>query len=349
MSKSKRKKILLYSLLGLLLLLAGVLWWQHALVSYGLMQAEGQLRILREARPLEEVLADKNVPDSLKKKILLIQDIRDYAVDSLGLRPSDSYTTLFDQKGEEVLWVVSAVRPYKMEAKEWWFPFVGTVSYKGYFDYDKVIAEQRELDSLGYDTYVRPVGAWSTLGWFNDPIMSNLLFRGDGSLANTIIHELTHATVFVPDSLTFNENLASFIGHQGALRFLDSGRQGLDEDLETYRWRSKGRELLSAHLLKGYAYLDSLYQQMPEELPEQEKERQKQKAIERIVLRVDTLPIAKPEQLQAYLREQSLNNAYFYSYQRYRSEQEILQQMLDNQFDGDIERFIAYFRKRYGR
>lgn len=349
MSKSKRKKIILYSFLGLLMLLAGLLWWQRALVDYGLMQAEGQLRILREARPLDEVLADEQVPDSLKNKILLIQDIRAFAVDSLGLRPSDSYTTLFDQKGEDVLWVVSAVRPYQMEAKEWWFPFVGTVSYKGYFDYDKIVAEQQELDSLGYDTYLRPVGAWSTLGWFSDPIMSNLLFRGDGSLANTIIHELTHATVFVPDSLTFNENLASFIGHQGALRFLNSGRKGLDEDLETYQWRSKGRELLSKHLLNGYVYLDTLYKQMPEELPEAEKRRRKQNAIERIIAKIDTLPIEKPEKLQEYLREQPLNNAYFYSYQRYRGEQDSLQHMLDNQFDGSIERFIAYFRKKYGR
>jgi predicted aminopeptidase len=347
---SKRKRFIGYGLLCGLILLLLLFWWQRELIAYGWMQGKGQWRILREARPLTEILNDPQVADSLKQKILLVQEVRQFAIDSLGLKPSDSYNTLFDQQGKDVLWVLSAARPFAMESREWSFPVVGTVSYKGYFDLQVAQAEQAALDSAGWDTYLRSVGAWSTLGWFNDPIMSKLLFRGDGDLANTIIHELTHGTVFVPDSLDFNENLASFIGHEGAKRFLQQYRgELLSESRDEYLLRYRGRHLFSQHLLRGKAYLDSLYRQMPVHLPAQEKQARKQAAIRQIVNSLDTLPVENAARWKKFLALQKPNNAYFLSYQRYQGEQDTLRWMLENHFDHSLERFIAHFRKTYGR
>src|SRR5690349_14303260 len=173
-----------------------------------------------DAEPVEECLQDPTFPDSLTRKLRLMDEIRAYAIDSLGLNDTDNYKTLYDQKGEEIMWVVTACEPFKLEAKQWKFPVVGSVPYKGFFDRRLAVELKDELDKEGWDVSIRNPGGWSTLGWFTDPILSKMLGRSEGDLANLIIHEMSHATIFVKDSIDFNENLATFIGDRGAERFL---------------------------------------------------------------------------------------------------------------------------------
>ncbi|WP_017732836.1 aminopeptidase [Nafulsella turpanensis] len=336
-------------LLGLLLVMVILVVWQWPLINYGIMQGKGQFEVLWNARDVEEVLKDPQVPDSLKQKLLLVQEVRDFAVDSLGVSESENYTTLYDQQGEDILWVVTAVKPYSLKQKQWTFPVVGTVSYKGYFDYERALKEQAELAAEGYDTYLRSVGAWSTLGWFQDPILSNMLFRGDGNLINTIIHELTHATIFVKDSLDFNENLATFVGHEGALRFI-THKWGPDAELlETYQENYRGRHLFSEHMLRGLRQLGRLYESFPEGMPVAEKEAAKQDLINEIIAKTDTLPIENASGYRKYLEEKEPNNALFMSYDRYRGEQEALAKQFEEQFDGDIEQLLEYYKEQFGR
>jgi len=141
-------------------------------------------------------LNDPEFPDSLKSKLIIAQKARTYAIKSLGLNQSNNYTKMFDQKGEVLLWNLSACEPYELKPYQWSFPFLGKMPYKGYFKIEEAKKEQEILDSLGYDTRIRPVGGWSTLGILNDPILSNMLRRSDGALADIIIHELTHANNF---------------------------------------------------------------------------------------------------------------------------------------------------------
>jgi len=198
-----------------------LIFYYHELIGYGIAQGKGQFYILWNAQPIEEILNSPGIEDSIKQKLLIVNEIRIFAFDSLGLTPTKNYTTFFDQQGKEILWVVTACAPYKFEPKEWSFPIIGSFTYKGFFDVEKARKLSEKLSNEGYDVEISSVGGWSTLGWFKDPVLSNMLEGSVGSMSNTLIHELTHGTVFVPDSMTFNENLASFIGRKGAFKFLE--------------------------------------------------------------------------------------------------------------------------------
>ena len=335
--------------LVLLLLLVVVIVWQRELIGYGIMQGQGQFEVLWNARPLEEVLQDPSVPDSLKQRLHLVEEVRDWGVTNLGLRETENYTTLYDQKGKDILWLLTATRPYSLENKEWRFPIVGTVSYKGFFDPEKLEAERAILEAEGWDTYVRSVGAWSTLGWFKDPILSNMLFRLEGDLANTVLHELTHATVFVKDSLSFNENLATFVGHEGALRFMADTWGPESEQLKKYKARYEDRHTFSKHVLRGLARLDSLYKSFPADMSVEVKERQKQQLIKQIIEETGHLPLHNAPAWKAYLAAEEPNNAYFMSYERYKGGQEELDQQFAQNFDGDLKKIIEYYKSRYSR
>ncbi|HCR54575.1 MAG TPA: aminopeptidase, partial [Cytophagales bacterium] len=183
------KKIAL-SLLLVLLVLVGYYW---SLIVYGINQGLGQMNIIWNARPIEEVLRDPLFPDSLKSKLHIIDEIKAFAIDSLGLKDSENYKTVFDQKGEELMWVVTASAPYQLTPKTWNFPVLGTVPYKGFFSKEKAMDEVSRLQKEGWDVGLRNPGGWSTLGWFTDPILSGMLERNEGDLASLIIHEMVHA------------------------------------------------------------------------------------------------------------------------------------------------------------
>ena len=187
---------------------------------YGFNQGIGQLNIIWKAKPLDHYLKDDSYPDSLKSKIRLINEIKQFAVDSLGIFPSKNYTKMYDQQGIAGMYVVTACEPYALKSYKWSFPIVGDFAYKGFFKKRRAVKEVKSLKKDGYDTDIGEVNAWSTLGWFKDPVMSSMLNKNEGQLASLLIHELTHSTIFVKNDVQFNENLASFIGDKGALLFL---------------------------------------------------------------------------------------------------------------------------------
>ncbi len=213
---SLTKKIIL----SILIILIALIAINYELVNYGISQAKGQLKIVRNARPNQEVLHDPNFPDSLKTNLRLVDEIKKFAFDSLGINFSNNYSNVYDQKGKDLMFVVTACEPFKLEPKEWSFPIIGTFSYKGFFDKEKAISLENELKEEGLDTNIRTAGGWSTLGWFEDPILSNMLDDDEAGFAELLIHELTHGTLFVKDSLRFNENLATFIGIKGTELYL---------------------------------------------------------------------------------------------------------------------------------
>ena len=338
--------------LGVSIILLFVLAWQWELVTYGIAQAQGQLTILWNARPIEEVMADPMVPDSLKQKIRLVQEVRTFAIDSLGVNDSGSYHTLYDQKGKPVLWVVTACEPFSLNDKKWSFPLIGTFSYRGFFNHRKAIKLRNELIAQGYDTGIRTVSAWSTLGFFNDPIMSNLLFHTEGSVANTIIHELTHATVFVKDDLKFNENLASFVGDKGAEAFLKCKYGQASVPYQAYEDYRTDQKKYTEHMLRGTYQLDSLYQAMNAQEDSTVKAQQKEQLIQKILFQADTLTLRSPryQKLLTQLQQPKKlpNNAFFKAFVRYQGQSDSLEQVFTTKFGGDINAYLVHLKEKYG-
>ncbi len=314
-----------------------IFYWD--LISYGIGQAKGQISIIRQARDIEEVLDDASFPDSLKQKIKIIQEVRNFAIDSIGLKDSKNYTTLFDQKGKTLLWNLSASEPYSFTPKTWSFPLLGSFPYKGFFDLAKAKEERDFLKSENYDTRIRTVSGWSTLGWFSDPILSNMLERSEGRLADLIIHELTHSTLFVRDNIVFNENLASFIGERGAIQFLESKYGKGSFELEDYLMHDEDQLNFTEQMLFAAQLLDSLYSSFADTDQDSIKEIQKSKLIREIVDSVDTIHFHNNRYYHIF-DEALPNNAYFMSFLRYHSSEDSLSDILKSQYDGDLNVFI---------
>jgi predicted aminopeptidase len=343
------KKITLGSI-GLLLILVA---WQWELVSYGWMQAKGQLTILWNTKPIADVLADPAYPDSLKQKIKLIQEIKRFSIDSLGLDPSGSYESFYNQQGKPILWVITAAQPYQLVARQWHFPILGIFSYKGFFEKDRADQQLAELKKEGLDTRVGEVSAWSTLGFLNDPILSSFLARSEGSLAELIIHELTHGTLFVKNSLEYNENLADFVGEYGATRFLAQKYGQTSVQYRDYEGAKAFYGRYDEHVLAGTQVLDSLYKSFKPTTPVAIKDSLKWQTIRQIVISADTIRDERSQPRVRSIKKGRLeklnlpNNAYFIGYLTYRKQQNRFRQEFDRQFNGDFTRYLTYLKQTY--
>ena len=314
------------------------------------MQARGQISILMNVEQVNEILANPNFPDSLKRRIRLIQEIKQFGVDSLGLSPSENYTTFYNQHGRPLIWLITASERYKIAPHEWHFPIVGTFPYKGFFDSTRAAYEERELIKMGLDTDVGNVSAWSTLGYLKDPILSSMLKRKDGNLANLILHELTHGTLFVKNNLELNENLASFVGDQGAIRFLKYKYGAESAEMRAYEYSKKYNDAYSQHMLRGTVRLDSMYKTFGnDQSADAGKDSLKKKMIRQIIEDADTL-LSGTQTLTTKRRladDKIPNNAYFISYLTYKSKQDMFLREFENRFASDLKAYLQYLKKQY--
>ncbi|HNS11350.1 MAG TPA: aminopeptidase [Bacteroidia bacterium] len=331
-----------------ILFFLALIWalWNRELVAYGWMQLQGQINIVYSSRPVKEVMDDGQVSDSTKLRLKFIEEIRRFAADSLGLKDSENYTSFYDQQSKPLLWVLTASDPFKLAAYHWKFPVVGEVSYKGFFQEEKGKEEEDILRNAGYDTDLSPVSAWSTLGWFKDPILSGMLKRSDGSLAELIIHEMTHTTLYVKSDVNFNENLASVIGEVGAIKFLSSRFGDDSSELKEYLLRKEDTDMYSKHMLRAAAILDTLYGRI-ENLEEPLKQKFKQDRMTEIVKSLDTINFHFPHRYKKSFEKSLPNNTYFLSFIRYDSQKEEMLQEIETKYDNDISAYLEVIGKRY--
>lgn len=343
----KAGKIIKRILLALLIIIVALLAIYWELVVYGFRQGKGQFTIIWNAKPVEEVLKDPAFPDSLKTKLHLIERVRKYAIDSLGLKDTENYKTLYDQKGEEIMWVVTACEPFQFKPKEWKFPILGAVPYKGFFIKEKAIELRNELEKEGWDTSIRNPGGWSTLGWFTDPILSGMLERSEGDLANLIIHEMVHSTIFVKDSIDFNENLATFIGDRGTENFLVATYGKQSKEYKDYIELDIDFTRYSNHMLRGTELLDSLYKTMKESDSVNVKKQLKKETIQKIVYALDTLTLLKHQKPSERFRERLPNNTYFINMKRYQEKQDTFWEEYNTNFKADLKYYIKYLSEKH--
>ncbi len=181
--------------------------------GYLAQAARGEARLLLDARPLPEVLADPATPPRVRALLARVPAIKAYAR-AQGLRATRSFDRYTDVGRPAVIWLVQACAPLSFQVRRWTFPVVGSVPYLGFFDEGAARRLAASLAAEGLDVDVRTPGAWSTLGWFHDPVLSTMLPPGDaalGALAHTILHESVHATVYVKGQSAFDESLADFV------------------------------------------------------------------------------------------------------------------------------------------
>ncbi len=188
-------------------------------VGYLLNNAYHQGRILKRAVAIDDVLQNESVSADVKKKLILAQEAKKFAEDFLKLKKTKNYSTYVQLDGPYVTYVVSAAPKNELTYYTWWFPIVGSVPYKGYFKPEPANELAKELQAQNFDTYVRGVSAFSTLGWFRDPVLSSMVNYQDIDLVNTIIHETVHATLYISDNANFNERLATYLGDLGTRLF----------------------------------------------------------------------------------------------------------------------------------
>src|SRR5947207_9828675 len=193
-------------------------------------------RILAGRRPIADMVQDSTTPAIMRNKLVVVLAGRAFASDSIGLRARQSFTTFSRLPHDTLVLVLSAAYRDRLEAFTWWFPVVGRVPYKGFFDFGAARTTARKLDHDGFDVYLRPSPAFSTLGWFNDPLVSTSLNADSLDLANTVIHELTHNTFYASGHAVFNESFANFVGARGSAWFFQSRGQPNAADEGDPRW-----------------------------------------------------------------------------------------------------------------
>ena len=240
---------------GLLVALAG------CSPLYVLKAGIAEARILAARRPILEMIIDSTTDERTRALLVLALEARSFAADGLRLDVGDAYTSFTRLESDTLALILSGARRDRLEPKTWWFPIVGRVPYKGYFDEGDAREAQRDLEAEGWDSYLRPTAAFSTLGWFADPLLSTLLRQDDVDLVETILHELAHNHLFIPGRVTFNESFATFVGRAGAAEFFCGRPGGGPDTVKCARARARWRdEIRFSRFLDGLvAELRELY------------------------------------------------------------------------------------------
>ena len=252
---------------GILLVLLGVLAGialVTAATPMGRYLARGALaeaKILSRRQSIARLVADSSTPPAVRAKLQLVLEARRFAVDSLGLPARDAFTQYTKLDHDTLVLVLSGAYRDELRPVTWWFPVVGRVPYKGFFDFAEARRAEAALQREGFDTYLRPSPAFSTLGFFNDPLLSTTLGEDSLEIVNTVVHELTHNRFYAKGEAVFNESFASFVGARGAERFFASRGDSSSARRTAERWHD---DLLLAGVWEAaYHALDSAYRAHP--------------------------------------------------------------------------------------
>jgi len=299
--------------------------------------ARGQADMMLHCRPLDEVAADTSLAPETAARLDLVRQIREYADGAIGLDVSGNYTCFYDTGTRPVCWNVSACPPERFEAYTWSFPFLGALPYKGFFDLDRARRERERLSAEGYDTVLRPVTAYSTLGYLSDPVLSDMLRFPPDALADLLIHELTHATVYLRGHTDFNESLATFVGRRGSLDLL-AHLHGTDSHaVAAARSRRRDAAVFNDLLSELVTSLDSLYSSgAPRD--QVMAARDTLFAAAQTRYRSLRLTLVTPERYDGFL-EWKINNARLLSYRRYNRDLALFEQLWERQ-GRDLSRLV---------
>lgn len=294
-----------------------------------------------DRQPVQEALQDTLLSEEERQKIELILDVKAFAIGNLGLHRSDSYSTFVKIKGMYVSYNLSAAPKDALEAHTWSFPIIGRVPYKGFFRKDYAIREQQQMADKGYDTYLRGVRAFSTLGHFDDPILSSMLAYDDFGLVETIIHELTHQTVWVKGHVSFNESLADFVGEKGTLAYLGSRYGEASPEYVHFKDLISDRRVFEDYMQNLIGDVEDLYGQ---DVSRQTKIVRRKTLFEKAKNAYPSIfPHMKTSYYRTFFDNLTLNNAVLLSFRRYHHDPLFFESSLAGH-GGNLPQMIFSFR-----
>ncbi|NHZ90641.1 aminopeptidase [Massilia sp. CCM 8733] len=242
---------------GLMAATAALLLASCSSLNYYRQAAQGQLTLLSDARPIDDWLSDNATDAKLRVRLATARQIRTFAVKELGLPDNNSYKNYAALTRPFVLWNVVAAPELSLKPIQWCFPVAGCVTYRGYYSKEDAVEYARVLREEGNDVSVGGVPAYSTLGWFNDPLISTFIHYPDAELARLIFHELSHQVVYVAGDSQFNESFASAVEEAGVERWLSG--YGNDTMRENYLNISARKKQFLSLLLGCRAALEKAY------------------------------------------------------------------------------------------
>lgn len=307
-------------------------------IGYLVKGAYHQIGILTSREDIEDVLKEGQLNDKEKRKLRLVLEVRQFATKRLGLKKSDNYTSYVGLDRPYVSYVLSAAPRHRLEHHLWWFPIVGSVPYKGYFSPEEAKEAAKEFPKSKYDTYVRGVSAYSTLGWFDDPVLSSMLAYKEHRLVNVIIHETVHATIYIKGHADFNERLATFIGDMGTELFYQN-KEGKDSPtVQLIAKSNEDQKLFSQFISKEIKSLKEWYKDKSESLDESLRQDRIQKINQRFTS--ELLPKMKTKNYSGFSKVK-LNNARLMVYSTYMKDQSDFKKLYEK-LGRDFKKLIEY-------
>lgn len=296
----------------------------------------GQMEMSRKSRPVAEVLTDPTSKPLLKEKLTTAQDILAFAQSDLHLPAKGQYERYANLGRRHAVWVVFAAPEFSVEPKRWWYPLIGSLKYRGYFQEEPAKQEAEKCHAQGLETFVGGVEAYSTLGWLRDPLLNTFLGRDDASLAELLFHELTHQRLYLPGDTDFNEALATAVGQEGARRWLRA--RGRLHDLRTYEKELRVERQFITELLRTRQELKTLYAR--KDMDEAHLRRAKQDTFQRLRTRIQKLDQSHGGSLKLEkFFSKPINNARLATVATYHDLLPDFEALL-RRCEGDLERFF---------
>ncbi|TGK87375.1 aminopeptidase [Leptospira noumeaensis] len=274
-----------------------------------------QSSIILGREKIEDILNLQGLDLKTKQKLNLIREARIFAIGELALNAKGGFEYYTKLDREEIGWNVSASEALELKSYTWWFPIAGTVPYKGFFDHQMALNLEKELQSEGYDTRVRAIGGYSTLGWFSDPVLSPQLNWPDHRLVGLVFHEMAHATVYLPGDSTLNESYASYVEEKGVEIYYTKKEGESSPHLQKFK-KEKNRREVTLNLLKKYA--EELKHLYASNLDIKNKQIQKQNIIKNFKEEVIQKKLVPEEKSKEFLSRE-WNNEDFLGAIRYHS------------------------------
>jgi predicted aminopeptidase len=308
-------------------------------VGYYFQAVSGQMQIWHRSRPIAGIVADEKTDARLRERLRTAQRIRTFASAELGLPDNSSYRKYADLERPFVLWNVYAAREFSLDPQLWCFPVAGCVAYRGYFKQADAETFAAGLRAQGLDTFVAGITAYSTLGWFDDPVLNTFVNYPDVEIARMVFHEISHQVVYVKDDSTFNESFATAVELEGAERWL--AREGSPSQRQAFETGQKRRQDFTALISRYRERLKALYASAA---PDAEKRRLKAEAFAELRAEYQTLRLSWGG-FAGYDRffAESINNAHFVPVAAYTDLVPAFRRLLAED-GGDFARFYARVR-----